>query len=897
MEASASPRGGFAPTARLGSDGAEGTAEAGRNTLLARARQALGPHPAPALLREWESLQHETDPDLLEEALVQWGGRFETQGNYPPAAELYQALLQSHLSGTSRHRQTAQRRLDAIQGRGAWGGRAEFLLRNLAQQASDPSALLAMGAAGTVFRLTRLATLARLTGASQPGFLSRLLGASRLASLAGFALEAPTFTLVGRLGNEALGRPQDWSARSLRQDLAASYLVLGGLKLGGALSAPLAAGQAAPLRGLLQQGGLLGGIWFGHRLETWAGLRPPQDGATLLIDSLALLLQFQVAGNLGRLAFGPRFSAWEQGLDRQAEALELSRRARTEQEVHGMVPASWISGVATAEPPLPPFAFAMTASGRGPGRRLPPDLLGMPAANHNHEPVSLEPSDAIPKDRLQPLPRGGVVLQTEAGKVQFGVPMWTNKDAFEIFQNAGGARLERDEIRRLLPSLYVFDLDYVARHDGLLPADFMQYMYFVNRGQELTLLAPDAATAKRLREFLDLSYRGPEEGDLNDKVRREYPRGSLGVPQMGEEIRRGFPAAEPEVLRRIAHFDEAGEFHWEGLKIRKLGPRRYEVWERSQRAGILDLGDFPVPPPATDRPALSPAARAARRRVLREGRPGLWPIGTGHGFTPREETSGFMLWNGGKTVLIDPPSSTLSHLRENRIPLEAVDGILLTHGHTDHYGNAVPQLLALRPELKIYTTPTIFRMLREQYQLAVGSSGLPWNFIPLYPQSFSEILDLPLRPDYTFHPVPALGFEIYDRPDLQTGRLVLAFTGDSFADHVELWQKMRPEGAPSPIMSVARAQQVLRHGALLMASKGQQPPPIFLIEGGVPPIHIPPARTRELLDQAEQLGVDTSRVRLYHVAAEAAAAARVAKWVAGPEGFFDLSEYFRKNRR
>ncbi|MCC7345745.1 MAG: hypothetical protein IT573_12475, partial [Deltaproteobacteria bacterium] len=50
------------------------------------------------------------------------------------------------------------------------------------------------------------------------------------------------------------------------------------------------------------------------------------DGATMLTDSLAMLLQFNVAGRLTRSAFGPRFAAWERGLDLQSEALARAPR-------------------------------------------------------------------------------------------------------------------------------------------------------------------------------------------------------------------------------------------------------------------------------------------------------------------------------------------------------------------------------------------------------------------------------------------------------------------------------------------------------------------------------------------------------------------------------------------
>ncbi len=878
-----------------------------RGRILAQLEGRLRSGLSEADRRELAALGAEPDPSLFFESLLNFGIRKERDGGLEAAAEVYAVVV-----GAVRERplqRRAERELNALLGRGALGPRAEFLLRNLAHQASEPGALFAMGAAGAVYRVTRLATLSRLAGASSPSLFAQVLGAGRLASLAGFAAEAPAFVAAGRLAGAALGHRQERSAAAWGRDLASSYLMLGGLRLAGwAVGANLvfARGQGwggriqgSPLQTLFQQTGMLTGILLGHSLEQYAGLRPAHDGATTLVDSLALLLQFHVAGNLSRHAFGPRFAAWERGLDAQAGLLaRLPRPPRP--GLLELAPTGAFAGVRPAADRGSPIgewtSFAMSASGRGRGGGKEPVLPNAPPANTNDVAILEVPRTTVPADRLRALPRGGVMVKTSQGWLQLGVPMWTNKDAFELYLQAGGGRLQREEVKQLLPTLYIFDLDYVARHDGLLPADFMQYLYFVTRGLETTLVTHDAPTARRLREFLDLSYLGPREADLTEQVLREYAPGAVSPPRMGEEIRRGFPAAEPEALRKIEHLNEVGEFAWGDVVVRKLNPGRYEIRDGGASLGVVDLSTFPLPaPPPAPRP--TPAARDARRRVLREGRPALWPIGTGHGFTPREETSGFMIWNRGKAVIVDPPSSTLEYFRAMRLPLASIDGVLLTHGHTDHYGNAVPQLRAALPELKFYTTPTIFRMLQRQYAQALGELGGEWSFSPIYPQSFSEILGLHLRPEYSFHPVPTIGFEIYDRPDARRGRLVVSFTGDTFADHVDIWRHTQAQALESPLLSVGRAQQILRHGALLMASKGQRPPPVFLIEGGVPPIHIPPARTRELLDQAESLGVDTSRVRVYHVAAEAAAGARVPKWVAGESGFFDLSEYFRGRRR
>ncbi|MDL1873449.1 hypothetical protein FBR05_14810 [Deltaproteobacteria bacterium PRO3] len=308
-----------------------------------------------AAAAELRALQAEDDPELLSRQLLNLGARLEAEGRLELAAELYAAVLGANLGPHSRRedeasggfapgqggggrpptslgpmafggapgsplQRRAQEHLEAISGRGALGPRAEFLLHRLTQEATDPVTLLALGAGSTAYSLTRLTVLGRLLQAPAAAW-TRGGGARALASLAGFAVEAPAFTCVGRLGHQALDRLPPGG--SWGRDLASSYLVLGGLKLagwgGGAayrrFATSVGAVRERPLQTLFQQGGLLTGILLGHALEERLGLRPPSSGATTLVDSLALLFQGQVASRLAGRVLGRELEMWNRSLD------------------------------------------------------------------------------------------------------------------------------------------------------------------------------------------------------------------------------------------------------------------------------------------------------------------------------------------------------------------------------------------------------------------------------------------------------------------------------------------------------------------------------------------------------------------------------------------------------
>ncbi|MCE9624428.1 MAG: hypothetical protein K8R69_03080, partial [Deltaproteobacteria bacterium] len=127
---------------------------------------------------------------------------------------------------------------------------------------------------------------------------------------------------------QALGAEVEWNASALGRDLASSYLVLGAMKAVGGLGATAYRRSGAVSgfsRHLFGQSALFGGILLGHRLEVLTGIRPSGDAGGTLVDSLALLLQFNIAGRLSRRLGCEAFSNWENYLDSQAATLGSSQ--------------------------------------------------------------------------------------------------------------------------------------------------------------------------------------------------------------------------------------------------------------------------------------------------------------------------------------------------------------------------------------------------------------------------------------------------------------------------------------------------------------------------------------------------------------------------------------------
>lgn len=358
-------------------------------------------------LAEITSIAQEADTELFHEALLGVGLRLESQDRLEEAGTIYSALAASENSVATR----ARARLDAISGRGAAGPRLEFLLRRFTREASRPEMLLAMGVAGATFRFTRLALTTRLAGNARN--LWALRGA---ANAGGFFAETLAFTGTSKVAGAAFGVRQDWSARAWLHEWAGGATMLLGLKAMGGLSQAAVRRWAQGNGGLeiftraaLPQAGMLGGIFLGHRLETWAGLRRPESNETAWTDALATLLQFNVGARLLHGATGGRLAAWERSLDSHSEAIFRNGGTRPRSGGESLLP-TWglrvFAGAGSTPFELPPILMMNQEGGEGPGAPHPGRAEGSlgvsgglraPAAPSSSDPTSNGNTSAAPE--------------------------------------------------------------------------------------------------------------------------------------------------------------------------------------------------------------------------------------------------------------------------------------------------------------------------------------------------------------------------------------------------------------------------------------------------------------------------------------------------------------------
>lgn len=378
------------------------------------------------LFLELTVLERETDAGLFSEGLWRAAQRQEAEGR-TDFAELAYGWLREQ--GSSEFRQKAERRLAVLLGEGSFGERFERLSQGFAKEASDPAMLLAMGVGGSVYKATKLATMSRLVGGA--GYFGRGLGMKLAGSFAGYALEAPVFTAVGRWG-----RGEKLLGPGLREELLSSYLVLGAMKGVGGLSRSVSRGLNNPaLDRIAGNAGLYGGILLGHKLETVFGLRDWHGGGREWADGLAMFFQLKASGRILNHLGGERYRRMERDLERKTRRLEAwgeieRRQAANDGNYPPIEPAAngphldardidwrWAVGAEWGEPVqvkqaanrgLRVFAGEETGPDSGQARAQPPIFQRTDAGNHRFSEARADPEIELPKEILACQRRGSV---------------------------------------------------------------------------------------------------------------------------------------------------------------------------------------------------------------------------------------------------------------------------------------------------------------------------------------------------------------------------------------------------------------------------------------------------------------------------------------------------------
>jgi CRP-like cAMP-binding protein len=436
-----------------------------------------------------------------------------------------------------------------------------------------------------------------------------------------------------------------------------------------------------------------------------------------------------------------------------------------------------------------------------------------------------------------PLPRGGIVVRTAAGLVQFGAPPETIKDSLAALGE--------------VPAIFVLPTIWFSRRRGITVAEleFPAYYNYFLRDRPLVAVCDDGG-ARRLRAVLRESLLGPEHLDPARDYAPGAPAGLLAdLAAESDWFRRGGtrrPGLKIDDILDLRGFDAAGRADLgHGVEILRMNGDAAADQNGGRRWRLVDNGrvvaEVPdVEPPAREPP---PVSRIAPRVPFSPPAFGVTVLGSSHGFDPGGKTTGFVMWVGRRGVLVDPPCDATEILQAAGVAPRQVDTVILTHCHADHDSGVFQKVLE-EGRVALYTTPTILGSFLRKWMAITGEAEEQLRRLFLFrPVTIGAPLRIhggEFRFTYSLHSIPTIGFECW------FGGKSMVYSADTLFDPPTI-DKMQRVG----VMSAARRDALVdfpwHHG-------------LVIHEAGVPPIHTPVANLALLPAAVKE------RLRLIHIA-------------------------------
>jgi phosphoribosyl 1,2-cyclic phosphodiesterase len=430
-------------------------------------------------------------------------------------------------------------------------------------------------------------------------------------------------------------------------------------------------------------------------------------------------------------------------------------------------------------------------------------------------------------DSVVQLPRGGIYVRTSAGPVQFGIPPETIKD---------GMALGLD-----VPVAYVVPHELFDRRRGISVAEFefpAYYNFFLLKRRARLVVESDAVEA-RIRGVFQETLFGPTKPPNEREFDEGYPDGARpDFQRESDYFRRRADGSRTEV-------DDLVEFiHYDGRRVAHLTGD--VAIERRDDGYVVKDGLEEVAWPSL---AVSLREREATSedgtKVFRPPAFGITVLGASHGFDPAGKTTGFMLWMGGRALLVDPPIDSTDYLRARGVAPKQIDGVILTHCHADHDAGTFQKLLE-ETQIELFTTPHILGSFLRKYSALSGLQEdllrRTFHFHPVRIGSPVHVRGGELWFRYTLHSIPTVGFEAF------YGGQSLAVSADTLYDPARI-EKMHEAG----VIRRARKDELLRFGGHHSA---------ILHEAGIPPLHTPTAALAALPEDVKK------RLWLVHIASK-----------------------------
>ncbi len=421
-------------------------------------------------------------------------------------------------------------------------------------------------------------------------------------------------------------------------------------------------------------------------------------------------------------------------------------------------------------------------------------------------------------ETLIALPRGGYLVQTPSGYVQFGSPPETIKDTMKL---PGG-----------VPEIFVLPEKMFNWIKGISIAEIefpLYWNYFIRKKKTLIICREEQFP--KMRKILEESVFGPESFNIAD----DYSMGIdvTLVPNIRSEMNY---FRNNNKLSNMVQFGlfRNNKFSHKGVSITIEQDGDYRLYFKNECLakipGNIEYKSTYMIGERLPEPYLPPLF-------------GVTCLGPSHGFDPEENTSGFIIWLNHQGIMVDPPVNSTEWLEDSNVSPKFIDSIILTHCHADHDAGTFQKILE-EGKVTVYSTETVMMSFLQKYSaLSDVSTEYLRSLFDFYPVKIGNPLYInggKFEMFYTLHSIPTIGFK-------------MEFQNQSFvysSDH-----NNDPE-----LHSLLFEQNVINKTRYDELKNFPWNSKVIYHESGIPPLHTPINYMNTLPDDIQK------RIVIYHIA-------------------------------
>lgn len=343
------------------------------------------------------------------------------------------------------------------------------------------------------------------------------------------------------------------------------------------------------------------------------------------------------------------------------------------------------------------------------------------------------------------LPRGGILIPTAGGNIQFGIPSETIKDTM---------KLECGVPTTYIVPHYMFD---ITKGLSLSDIEFPVYFnFFINKRK--TRIVCSEIQRKRLEEVIFEALFGPKTIDVENEFVDGKDTPGFTTLKMEMDSFKKMPMASNGMLS----LDDLVEFYilddkqaarFSDVEVQFDSRYNLRVFEKKKEIAYIER-DFPIMPRET---SFSSLPLAFRPPLF-----GITTLGTGHGFDPNANTSGLIIWVNRRGIVVDPPVNSTRHLLQIGVSPKLIDKVILTHCHADHDAGILQKILQ-EGKIDLYTTNTIFKSFMKKSASLTGiEEAMLKKLVNFFPVSIGETTIISggkFNFNYTLHSIPTISIQ------------------------------------------------------------------------------------------------------------------------------------------